>query len=354
MMKAEKTIVMGGSFHPPTRAHLLLMRTALDLAEAETGLFVPVSDAYLKRKLKNDDTRRVFFSFETRVTMLRAMCRNEPRASVSEADKNNPVSSFYALLCELQNAYPEAKLYYTAGTDKLPLLDQVFRKTDFADRFGLLLFSRDGAFPEERLASYPALYARREAILPAQAPSAASGVSSTEIRRRILAGEPVRDCVDPAVWELLRNVRAEDFPEEIAGFTEKYAFLDNRFPAPLTYRGESYLCAEAAFQATKTADPNRRAAFRAYTGEKAREKGAALYPSPEWESRKIGIMREILSAKFRQNPALAGQLLATGNAALLNLTNKDRDCWGINRYTYTGENMLGKLLTELRAELSEE
>ena len=230
----------------------------------------------------------------------------------------------------------------------------MFEKTDFPERFGLLIFCRGGAVTDTLLSAYPRLYAHREEFLFPQTPAEAFGVSATEIRRRILHQTDFQNLLEPAVWELIKNVSAEDFPEEIAGFTEEYAFLDNRFPAPLTFRGESYLCAEAAFQATKTADLNQRAAFCSYTGEKAREKGSVLRTTSEWESQKISIMREVLSAKFRQNPALAERLLATGNALLINYSSKRKTFWGMDRYTFAGENMLGKLLTELRETLKEE
>ena len=352
-MEQQNIIIMGGSYNPPTRAHLLLMRTALDAASAGKGLFVPVSDAYLKRKLKNDETRRVFFPYDQRVSLLNAMCGADPRMDVCEADRDRPVSSFYQLMTELQPAYPCAKLYYTAGADKLPLLEQVFERTDFPERFGLLIFCRDGALSEERLSVFPRLYAHRAEFLFPQPPAGAAGVSATEIRRRILSGTDFRDLVEPSVWELLKNVSPADFPEEIAGFTGAYEFLDNRFPAPLTVDGESYLCAEAAFQASKTNDPNQRASFRACSGEKAREKGAKLQPDAAWEARKTDIMRAVLAAKFRQAPALREKLLATGQARLICFSNKDT-FWGVNSYTRAGENILGQLLMELRTQLREE
>ena len=344
---------MGGSYNPPTKAHLLMMQTALDYACAEKGLFVPVSDAYLKRKLKNDETRRVFFPYEQRLQMLLAMCKADPRMAVCEADRDQPVSSFYQLMVSLQPEYPDAKLYYAAGADKLPLLEQVFEKTDFPERFGLLIFCRDEAVTDTLLSLYPRLYAHREEFLFPQTPAEAFGVSATEIRRRILRQTDFHDLMESAVWEQIKNVSPEDFPEEIAGFTEEYAFLDNRFPAPLTVDGEPYLCAESAFQASKTRDPNQRAAFHSYSGQKAREKGAHLKPDIEWESQKTEIMRRILMAKFRQNPELREKLLATGSAQLTHYSNKEK-YWGVNSYTRTGENMLGRLLTELRAQLQEE
>ena len=55
-------IVMGGSFNPPTVAHLKLMQAALDQMpkanETENrGIFVPSSDAYVSRKMKKQQQK---------------------------------------------------------------------------------------------------------------------------------------------------------------------------------------------------------------------------------------------------------------------------------------------------------
>jgi len=55
--KANKIIVMGGSFNPPTIAHLKLMQFAIaqmstrDPYEDIRGIFIPSSDAYVCRKM---------------------------------------------------------------------------------------------------------------------------------------------------------------------------------------------------------------------------------------------------------------------------------------------------------------
>ena len=53
MEKKRKIVVMGGSFNPPTVAHFKLMKAAIDATNADIGFFVPVSDAYLKRKMRH-------------------------------------------------------------------------------------------------------------------------------------------------------------------------------------------------------------------------------------------------------------------------------------------------------------
>ena len=48
----EKVVVMGGSFNPPTLAHLRLMVSAMDAVSASRGIFVPTAHAYVLKKMK--------------------------------------------------------------------------------------------------------------------------------------------------------------------------------------------------------------------------------------------------------------------------------------------------------------
>ena len=49
---SRRVVVMGGSFNPPTLAHLRLMRAAVDALGAEKGIFVPSNHAYVERKMR--------------------------------------------------------------------------------------------------------------------------------------------------------------------------------------------------------------------------------------------------------------------------------------------------------------
>lgn len=50
--KNERIVVKGGSFNPPTVAHQVLMEAAMAAVNASLGYFVPVSDAYLRHKMR--------------------------------------------------------------------------------------------------------------------------------------------------------------------------------------------------------------------------------------------------------------------------------------------------------------
>lgn len=72
----------------------------------------------------------------------------------------------------------------------------------------------------------------------------------------------------------------------------------------------------------------------------------------DWETVKDDIMREAIKAKFTQNKDLKKILLETGDALLVEHTAND-NYWG-DGGDGSGQNMLGKLLMELREELKSE
>lgn len=70
---------------------------------------------------------------------------------------------------------------------------------------------------------------------------------------------------------------------------------------------------------------------------------------PDWDDVKVGVMKRLLHLKAAQHEYVRRKLLATGNRELIE--NSWRDSfwgWGPNR---DGQNMLGKLWMEVRAEL---
>ena len=139
----KRMVVMGGSFNPPTRAHYTLMRAAIDALDAWKGIFVPVSDAYLKRKMRHCHPP-VVLSPEMRVSMLQSMC-TDSRMTVCEREIGTVEARTLPTLMELQEEYPDAEIYFLLGSDKLDLLSQLTHKRGFLDLFKVALYARDNA-----------------------------------------------------------------------------------------------------------------------------------------------------------------------------------------------------------------
>lgn len=347
MTKEKKRIVvMGGSFNPPTLAHYILMREAIDALEADKGIFVPVSDAYLKRKMRHCHPP-VVLQPEMRIRMLESMCTDN-RMTVCEKEMGTVEAKTLPTLIELQAQYSDAELYFLMGADKIDLLTHLVEKWNFLDNFCVVLYSRDEAGIEDMLKENRILseYRRRIVLLPQ--PLGTEGISSSRVRERMLAGDSCEDMLCQGVWTLFKNLSPENFPDIIDSFKGEYDFLSNRYACQFVWQGLRFGNAEAAFQSSKCVDERKRKEFCCCSADKAALKGREIVPPVDWVNDCLGIMESVLTAKFEQNPSLMKKLVDTGNAILINGNSKKETFWGIDLYSWQGDNNLGKILMKIR------
>lgn len=309
-------VVMGGSFNPPTLAHYRLMRSAIDALNADIGFFVPVSDAYLRRKMRSVG-RPVVLSPDMRVDMLQAICCDEPRMEVCCKEIGTVEARTVPTLLSLRDDYPDAELYFIMGADKLNLLAHLTEKSDFLGMFRVVLFSREQVAIEEELNKRSIFSAHRHRIVVLPQPQGTEEISSSLIRERFLAGESCNELLHTGVWDIFQGLRPDDFPEVIKSFKDEYAFLSNKYPCSFVWQGREYGSVDEAFKPFKS-------------------------------ERNIEVMEEMLVAKFRQNPPLMKLLRETKQASLIYGNNKKDSFWGVDLYTWRGENNLGKILMKIR------
>lgn len=342
----KRIVVMGGSFNPPTLAHYTLMCDAINALDACRGIFVPVSDAYLKRKMRRCHPP-VVLSSEMRVRMLHSMCIDR-RMMVCEKEIGTVEARTVPTLIELQEENPDAEIYFLLGSDKLDLLTHLSARRNFLDMFKVVLYARDNEGITDTLKKNDELsrYLHRIVLLPQ--PEGTDSISSTKVRERMLAGESCADMLCPGVWKLFKEVNQADFPDTIDRFRGEYDFLGNRFACRFIWQGLKYGNAEAAFQSSRCVNERERIAFCTYSAEKASFKGRDIEPRADWERERLSIMESVLTAKFEQNPILMKRLVETGNRLLINGNTKGETFWGVDLYTWEGENMLGKLLMIIR------
>ena len=79
----NRVVVMGGSFNPPTRAHLYTMVAAIEAVDACQGIFVPQANEYVAKKMKRQKCPQDTLSESIRLAMLESFCENDSRISVS-------------------------------------------------------------------------------------------------------------------------------------------------------------------------------------------------------------------------------------------------------------------------------
>lgn len=136
--------------------------------------------------------------------------------------------------------------------------------------------------------------------------------------------------------------------DEIDYFREEYEFLSNFYPTKLSFEGITYYNSEAAYQAQKCLLQTDRLQFALLSADEAKRLGQKLEIRPDWDEIKYDIMEKVVYAKFTQNPALAQDLLDTGDKTLKEGNYWGDLYWGVSLKTGEGENNLGKILMALR------
>jgi ribA/ribD-fused uncharacterized protein len=137
----------------------------------------------------------------------------------------------------------------------------------------------------------------------------------------------------------------------VHGFVEEYRWLSNFFLCRVEWEGRVYGSSEAAYQSAKYPPAERDVFLTLEPDDAKRLSRTKPYDTAAWETRKERSMREIVWAKFSQNPALAAKLLATGNRELEETNWWGDEIWGV--YKGKGKNLLGRILMETRERLAQ-
>ena len=136
-----------------------------------------------------------------------------------------------------------------------------------------------------------------------------------------------------------------------------YGALSNLYRREVEFEGLVYPTSEHAYQAGKASKPAVRDwILSAPSPSLAAMAAHGLYTwdiTPNWAQIKFDRMRAVLRAKFNQHADLRELLLSTGQVRLVEtgtVNNAVNRLWG--EVDGKGENMLGVMLMELRAELA--
>jgi nicotinate-nucleotide adenylyltransferase len=179
--------LLGGTFDPVHNGHLLLGRAARDQLELDQVLFVVAGDPWQK-------SGHVVASAEDRYALVAAALAGEADLEPSriEVDRAGPT---YTIDTVLALQAPDRELLLIAGDDVVARLDSWHRADELRDLVTIAVVDRaDG----QTTSVAPGWRCVTVTMAP-------TPVSSTDIRRRIAAGEPIHDLVPPAVERLLRE-----------------------------------------------------------------------------------------------------------------------------------------------------
>lgn len=140
----------------------------------------------------------------------------------------------------------------------------------------------------------------------------------------------------------------------ITTFSGAHRFLSNFWPVKVALPDDynNYGSVEHAYQAAKTMNLQaRRLIACAATPGVAKRLGQQQALREDWENIKLGVMLHLLRQKFA-HADLAALLRDTGTAELVEGNTWGDTFWGV--CNGTGQNHLGRLLMQVRAEITTE
>ena len=311
----QKIVVMGGSFNPPTIAHQKLMLAALNALGADMGIYVPSSYEYVKKKMEKAGRPDEVLDRDIRYRMLCSMANDDPRLIVDDYEYDLPVKSrTFDTMLHLREKYPDSELFFLAGGDKLDIFPRWYKIKDFLEQFHIIVTNREDYDAEAAIAENPFLNLHRDRFEVIDYPTGIGHISSSAVREKWRADdfEGSMEMLHPAVYEIMK-VQSLCV---IGQFRGEYAFLSNFYETSITYEGLTYKNAEAAFQAQKCLTDEEKREFTDLPPAQAKSKGRCVALRPDWQEVKVGLMEEIVYAKFSQNEQLKQMLLATEEAVL--------------------------------------
>lgn len=183
-MNAKHIVVLGGSFNPPTKAHQKIMERAMIAAHAETGIFVPSSDAYVTRKMSKVRTDNQVYPENERAAMLILYTGENTTISMTEYGDDGRGHT-YDTLCKIQNAYPDSKIWFVVGDDKLDIMTRWRNHEMLLEKFFFVVLTRSGVDVKKKLESHPVLKSYAQHFTVCESPEEISDISSTKCREMI-------------------------------------------------------------------------------------------------------------------------------------------------------------------------
>ena len=175
----DRIVIFGGTFNPPTRAHLDIATEALYYLDAEKVLFVPVSDLY-----KKDD---VEISYH-RVNMLNLAIGNFRRLEIDFTEVDSVKLTYtYETVEKIKSRYQDKELFLLIGADNLEDFKNWKNQRSIMENCSLLVVNRNNSSIDEIIESNEILTEFKDKII--EAPIEEIEISSTEVRNRIASGE---------------------------------------------------------------------------------------------------------------------------------------------------------------------
>lgn len=188
----KKSGIMGGTFNPIHNGHLALAQSALEQFALDEVLFMPCGVPYMKADQHVEDG-------QVRAEMTALAIEGRPHFKLSLMELEQKGNTYtYQTLERLKAENPETTYYFIAGADSLFHMTKWAHPERIFAACRILAAVRDDKTTEDMNTQIRLLEQRYGAKIDLLQ-TETMDISSSEIRRKIAAGESIADVVPEAV-----------------------------------------------------------------------------------------------------------------------------------------------------------
>ncbi len=190
--------VFGGSFNPPTVAHIDLAKQILSkIDEIEKVIFVPVSTRYNKNGLAPDEVRLGF---------LKRICQNYSNIDDSNIEIKSPkqLYTIETLRC-IKEKYQGKNIYFVIGTDNLKELETWHEPEKILTEFKIIVLERGQDNAEQIIQDSPFLNRFKTSFVKMDNIQKID-LSSSFVRSQIKTEKPIKGLVPEEIEEDVRRL----------------------------------------------------------------------------------------------------------------------------------------------------
>lgn len=202
-----KIVVVGGSFNPPTLAHISLAEEAKRKVNADLVIFVPSKASYMRtwKEYQNSD----IYSDETRrQTVLACECE---WLKVDTCEMDGIVSGrTYDTIQYIKEKYHTEEVYFAIGSDKLTEIQRWARAEELISSEKFIVMQRNGDDVNSIIMANSNLAKHTSSFLICDAKDKYQFFSSTLAREYLTNKDPIerekaRAILPESVWDILTS-----------------------------------------------------------------------------------------------------------------------------------------------------
>jgi nicotinate-nucleotide adenylyltransferase len=183
--------LFGGSFDPIHTGHVLVVQAAIEELQLTRLFFIPTARSPFKPDLQPAPC-------EQRLAMVRLALAGRTDCEVDDVEIQRGGTSFTVdTVRYFAQRFPDAKLFYLIGADHVASLPKWRSPEELADLAEFLVIPRPGQTPGAIPAPFQGQFLKGFPF----------GVSASQIRARVKAGQTVEHLVPSPVAEAIRNNR---------------------------------------------------------------------------------------------------------------------------------------------------